>query len=81
MGALTRQIGGTAADIDRDLETLRLIKIMLMQKDAVKVGRSRHDKGFLEMLMQNPSLRKLGGFELFDSFNRRLTMTVGQLNI
>ena len=43
---------------------------MLWNPDVVKIERSRHDEGFLKMLMENGKLRRLGGFALFDKFNR-----------
>ena len=75
---LTEQIGGGAADIDANLETLRFMKMMLMDVGAVKVGRSRHDQGFLEMLLMDKKLRRLAGFDVFDGFNRQMTVEVGQ---
>jgi hypothetical protein len=76
--SLTQQIGGGAADIDANLETLRFMKMMLKDVGAVEVGRSRHDQGFLEMLLKDKRLRRLAGFDVFDGFNRQMTVEVGQ---
>ena len=78
MEALTRQVGGKPADLDLDLETLRFMKRMLADVGEVTVSRTSHDQGFLKMLKANRKLMKLAGIELFDKFNRRMTVTMNE---
>ena len=48
---------------------------MLDELDIVRIERSRHDQGFLKMLMGNSKHKKLASFYVFDS--ERDTKTTG----
>ena len=74
--SLTCQIGGSWGDIDEDLETLRVMRVVLSDLDRVEVERSQHDQGFFEMLKANDKLRRLASLELFDCFNRQMTLKI-----
>ena len=53
------------------------MKDILVDVEAVKIERTTHDQGFLDLLRWNEKLRRLAGFELFDVFNRKMTVTIG----
>ena len=63
-------------DLGEDLETLRFMKKILADVGEVTVTRTTHDQGFLNMLKANDNLRRLAGMELYDNYNRRMTVTM-----
>ena len=63
-------------ELDDDLEKIRFMKSMLRNSGEVTIERTAHDVGFLKMLRWDERLRRLAGFELFDDFNRKMTVTI-----